>query len=90
MSGALVWEAKTSNLQSWFFARWSGELRYTIETTPSAQIAFPRAGPFDERRGYTRLPAFGEQLQAGGYHIAAQAHQAPALVTLILDGIAPP
>lgn len=85
-----VWEVRTSSVQSWFFARWSAELRYTVEAAPSTRIAFPREGPFDERRGYTRLPAFSERLQTDGYHIAEQAHQAPALTRLILNGIPPP
>ena len=84
------WEARTSDLQSWFFHRWSSTLHYSIESAPNPQIAFPRSGPFDERRGYTRLPQFTERLQTYGFHISAQASQTPQLAELIHNGIAPP
>jgi membrane peptidoglycan carboxypeptidase len=90
LAASAVWEVRTSTVQSWFFARWSAELRYTVEIAPSSRIAFPREGPLDERRGYTRLPAFSDRLEVGGYHIAEQAHQAPGLTRLILNGIPPP
>jgi membrane peptidoglycan carboxypeptidase len=87
---AALWEARTSDLQSWFFHRWSSTLRYSIESAPNPQIAFPRSGPFDERRGYTGLPKFIERLKTYGFHISAQASQTPQLAELIHDGIAPP
>jgi hypothetical protein len=53
-------------------------------------MASPVSGPFDERRGYTRLPEFRDRLEARGYRITEQARQSAALARLIRSGIAPP
>jgi membrane peptidoglycan carboxypeptidase len=90
LSVAATWEAQTSSLQSWFFGRWNATLHYTIEPGPNPQMAFPVSGPFDERRGYTRIPEFRDSLEAHGYQITEQALQSPALAHLIRSGIAPP
>ena len=87
---ATTWEMRTSGLESWFFWRWSSALNYAIEPGPSLQIAFPVSGPFDERRGYTKLPQFRERLEAHGFRVSEQARQAPGLSRLIRWGIAPP
>lgn len=87
--GAL-WEAHTSLLQSWLFTRWASSLTYSVERGPSDRIVFPHTGPFDERRGYTRLPEISRRLRAGGFVIADQARQSPALTRLIRKGITPP
>lgn len=88
VGGAL--EMRTSSLESWFFWRWSSALDYGVEPGPSQQIAFPVSGPFDERRGYTRLPLFRDRLEAHGFQISEQARQAPGLARLVNLGIAPP
>jgi hypothetical protein len=85
-----IWEAQTSSLQSWFFGRWSATLNYTIDAGPSPQMAFPVSGPFDQRRGYTRIPVFRDSLEAHGYQITEQARQSSVLARLIRPGITPP
>jgi len=90
LSLAAIWEAQTSGLQSWFFGRWSAKLSYTLAPGPSPQMAFPVSGPFDQRRGYTRIPAFRAGLESRGYRITEQARQSSALLHLIRSGIAPP
>jgi hypothetical protein len=73
---AAIWETQTSSL--------------TMEPGPNPQTAFPVSGPFDERRGYTRIPEFRDSLEARSYRITEQARQSPALARLIRSGIAPP
>lgn len=90
VGAAAGWEATSSDLQSWYFHRWSSALTYSVEDAPSPQIAFPRAGPFDERRGYARLSKFTERLRAYGFRISAQARQTSELAELIRRRIAPP
>ncbi len=90
LAAAMTWEVHTSGLQSWLFWRWSSALNYTVAPGPSLQIAFPVSGPFDERRGYTRLPQFRERLEAHGFRVSEQARQEPGLATLIRLGIPPP
>ena len=87
---AAAWEARSAELQSWFFWRWSSALNYTVEAGPSPRIAFPLFGPFDERLGYTRLRQFAERLTANGFRIAEQARQDPGLAALIHWGVSPP
>src|SRR5919108_3753847 len=51
-------EIRTSLLQSWFFTRTNEQLSYKPAAGRSAEIAFPRSAPFDDRRGYSKIPAF--------------------------------
>lgn len=85
-----VFEARTSTLQSWLFVRWSSKLHYATAPGPSDSIALPSTGPFDERRGYTRIADFSLRLHANGFRITEQARQTPALANLIRSGISPP
>jgi len=87
---AAAWEARSAELQSWIFWRWSSALNYTVEAGPSPRIAFPLFGPFDERLGYTRLRQFTERLTANGFRVAEQARQDPGLAALIHWGVSPP
>lgn len=86
----LLLERYTSLLQALAFSHWSAQLQYTIGPGPSREIAFPTAGPFDERRGYTRIGSLTQRLLERGYRIALQARQTPQLTELIHRGIAPP
>ena len=59
---AVFIEFRTSILQSWIFTSTNQRLFFTLKDGPSNEIAFPRAGPFDERRGYSKLPFFQSRL----------------------------
>ena len=61
---AVFIEFQTSILQSWIFTSTNQRLSFTLKDGPSKEIAFPRAGPFDERRGYSKLPFFQSRLTA--------------------------
>ena len=89
--GLAAWiETRQSWLQSLWLSRWSAKLDYTVEKGPSDDIAFPRAGPFDERLGYAHLEQFSLRLRENGFRITEQARQSPELVDLIRAHIAPP
>ena len=83
-------EIQTSILQSWFFTRTNERLSYQLVTGRSNEIAFPRSAPFDDRRGYSKLPAFQSRLEAEGYQVAKQVRQSETMVDLIKKGISPP
>lgn len=68
----LLVEVRTSALQSWVLARYAGRLSFEVGPGPSPVIEFPRTGPFNEARGYTRLRDFQARLSARGYKVAAQ------------------
>jgi membrane peptidoglycan carboxypeptidase len=83
-------EIQTSLLQSWFFTRTNEQLSYQLATGRSAEIAFPRAAPFDDRRGYSKMPAFQARLEGHGYQVSRQVRQSEKMVGLIKQGISPP
>ncbi|MGH7805607.1 MAG: transglycosylase domain-containing protein, partial [Candidatus Binatia bacterium] len=88
--GLGAYEARTSVLQAWLLSSYAARLSFHVGHGPSPQIAFPKSGPFDERRGYTRLPDFDRRLTAGGYEIVRQARISDDLKRLLSWGIAPP
>src|ERR1041384_3822556 len=57
---------------------------------PSATIAFPSGGPFNEARGYAELPGFSRRLKNSGFRITSQARLSPQLERLAHWGINPP
>jgi membrane peptidoglycan carboxypeptidase len=85
-----VHEVRTSALQSRFFSWWAGRLTYALEPGPSSQIAFPEAGPFDRRLGYTRIPEFTRRLQEDGYRVSAQVRFSGPAEWLAAWGFPPP
>lgn len=78
--GWVRYEARTSRLQAWAGARYAEPLAFAVAPGPSDRIRFPAHGPFDERLGYTRLPAFVASLQSSGFEITAQARHSDALL----------
>ncbi|MGE5216309.1 MAG: transglycosylase domain-containing protein [Chloroflexota bacterium] len=87
---AIFVEIQTSLLQSWIFTSTNERLFFKLEDGPSPEIMFPRASPFDERRGYSKLPLFESRLQDQGYRVTQQARQSETMLTLLAQGISPP
>ena len=84
------YEMQTSTLQAWLFSRLGPYFSYAVQAGPSGSTAYPQAGPFDVRYGYTALPSFQHRLEARGYRVEHQARLSPALIRLIKWGVAPP
>ena len=87
--GVLI-EIQTSLLQSWLFTSTNERLFYRLKDGPSGEIIFPRAAPFDERRGYSKLPGYQNRLQSQGYKITKQARQSETMLTLLERGVSAP
>jgi membrane peptidoglycan carboxypeptidase len=68
-----VYELKTSRFQAYFLNHTAKDLKFWMEQGKSPSIRFPEKGPYDERLGYTYLPAFIDRLTSKGYEIEAQA-----------------
>ena len=51
--GLMAWEMHSSTLQSLYLARWASRLHYELQDGPSVDNRYPKAGPLDERLGYT-------------------------------------
>src|SRR4030095_1204156 len=88
--GALVYEAKTSALQSRLLWKYAHNASYTITPGRSPQIAFPTFGPFNDRLGYAHIPQFLSRLEDKGFRIREQAVFSPGLARLAAWGITPP
>lgn len=83
-------EIQTSVLQSWIFTRTNQEVHYKIAPGASPSIAFPRGGPLDERRGYSKLGNFRTRLENQGYRVVLQAQQSEMMVFLLNRKVSPP
>ncbi|HLI11395.1 MAG TPA: transglycosylase domain-containing protein [Alphaproteobacteria bacterium] len=83
---AIQLEAKTSYLQSLLFTRLTQGMTFKVADGPSADIRYPRTGPYDERLGYTALPSFITALDAHHFGIERQARLSPRLARFIDNG----
>lgn len=72
-------EMQTSHWQARELHTYAATLDYHVAPGPAQAIRFPAHGPFDERMGYTAIPAFASRLQERGFEIAEQARQGDAL-----------
>jgi membrane peptidoglycan carboxypeptidase len=83
-------EFQTSILQSWIFTSTNERLYFKLKEGPSKEIAYPRSAPFDDRRGYSKLPALQAHLESQGYKITHQVRQSETMLTLFEHGISTP
>src|SRR6186713_2935076 len=70
-------EAQTSSLQARYFSRLTANAGFRVEAGADPAIRFPAHGPYDQRLGYSEMPAFLGRLRARGYGIEAQARTTP-------------
>ena len=82
-------ELHTSERQARYLSELAHELTFKLESGPSPAIRFPRAGPYDERLGYSAIPAFTQLLTARDYAVTAQARISPRLAELTDKGLSP-
>jgi len=76
-------ELESSPLQSTIFTTVSQGFSVSVEPGTSVAARFPQDGPYDERLGYTRIPAFVGSLGAQGYVVERQARLSPGLLSFI-------
>ena len=88
--GLMAWEMHSSTLQSLYLARWASRLHYELQDGPSVDNRYPKAGPLDERLGYTQLPVWLDRLSRRGYEVSAQAHQSSDLRRFLAQGFFAP
>jgi membrane peptidoglycan carboxypeptidase len=86
---ALVWELKTSTLQSRWLSDVASEVWYELHEGPSDRIRFPAAGPFDQRMGYTDVPRMGEVLRERGFVVTHQARVSERFADVVDRGLFP-
>ncbi len=89
MAGLGFWELQTSTIQAQQLSRYAQAIRFWVEPGANPSMRFPGPGPFDQRAGYSRLPAFLERLTAEGFTVERQARVSPTLGTLMDLGLFP-
>jgi membrane peptidoglycan carboxypeptidase len=87
---AVAYEIMTSGLEARLLSRYTAKLSYELGPGPSDSIVFPHAGPFDDRRGYSRIQEFESRLEGYGFQIDRQTRLSPELLRLISWGLNPP
>ncbi|MGH9380685.1 MAG: transglycosylase domain-containing protein, partial [Thermoanaerobaculia bacterium] len=82
-------EMRTSALQARFFSRVAAELGAALASGPAPEPLTAAAGPYDQRLGYTRLPATLARLDPSLYRIVAQARPSGWQRDLVRGGLFP-
>lgn len=86
----LVYELKTSTLQSLYLSRIATRATFSMEKGPNPNISFPTYGPFDQRLGYTRIQGMLDNLLTNGFTITEQVRYSPELKSILERGLFPP
>ncbi|WP_329956058.1 transglycosylase domain-containing protein [Collimonas silvisoli] len=82
-------EMRSSQWQARHLSELGRELTFKLELGASDAIRFPKTGPYDERLGYSKIPAFTQYLGKHDYQITQQARISPKLAELVDKGLSP-
>lgn len=80
-------ELQTARWQATGLSRWASTLAFAPGQGQSSAIAYPVAGPFDKRLGYSDLGEFVARLLARGYTVERQMRFSPALMNYSRHGL---
>ena len=82
-------EAHTSWLQSRWFSRLAREATFQVVEGPNPAPPFPGNGPYEDRLGYTQLPAMVERAESAGFEVVSQARLSEGFESLLDWGVYP-
>lgn len=82
-------ELRSSRWQARYLSDLGRDLTFKLEPGLSPSIRFPESGPYDERLGYSRIPAFTQSLTKQDYLVTQQARISPRLAELTDKGLSP-
>ncbi|MDZ4804933.1 MAG: transglycosylase domain-containing protein [Candidatus Eisenbacteria bacterium] len=85
----LIWEARTSRVQAAVLSRMTAKLTYAMALGPTDSVIYPTTGPYDLRRGYTKIPSFTDTLLTQGYVVTGQARFSQDLLKFTNAGLFP-
>ena len=83
-------EFRTSTYQAQFFAKMAKKATFSLEEGPSASIRFPASAPYDDRLGYSKLPAFIDKLKERNFSVTQQARISEGMTELLDAGFFAP
>ncbi|MGE4063468.1 MAG: transglycosylase domain-containing protein [Rhodospirillaceae bacterium] len=84
--GFAALESRASYVQASVLTNWAQSMAYAVQPGPASDAQFPQAGPYDERLGYTQIPAFVERLTAKGFAVEHQAAPSAEMRAFVADG----
>lgn len=90
VTGAIGYEIKTSAVQSYLLHNLAKKSTFSVKHQASTDTWHPSHGPYDQRLGYTKIPAIIDYLTRTDFTIERQASLSPEMLTLIQNGIYPP
>lgn len=82
-------EIKTSKMQATWLTLLAQEIHFDLRDGPDPSWRVPASGPYNQRLGYTYLPAFIKALGASGYSVAQQMHASQRYLSLLNFGLYP-
>jgi len=85
----LTWEARTSRVQAALLSRLSARLTFAMAPGPTDSVFYPVTGPYDLRRGYTKIPSFTDTLLSQGYVVTDQSRFSKKLLEFTKAGLFP-
>jgi membrane peptidoglycan carboxypeptidase len=80
---------RTSIGQAVVLSTWSEAMTYAVEPGPSSRIRFPEHGPYNNRLGYSSLPAMTDNLTKKGFEVTEQAHVSLPMALTMDAGLYP-
>ena len=79
-------ELRSAHYQARFFADMASQAKFTVGPGPSPSIRFPHSAPYDDRLGYSALPARLKQLAARDFEIVSQARISKGMADIVDAG----
>jgi membrane peptidoglycan carboxypeptidase len=87
VSGLLLGqELRSSHYQARFFADMASKATFAVGPGPSPSIRFPHSAPYDDRLGYSALPARLKQIAERDFAIVSQARISPGMADIVDAG----
>ncbi len=85
-AGIAVLESRASYLQAGYLTTRARNMAFAVQPGPAPDAQLPAAGPYDERLGYTAIPAFTRRLTAKGFTVEQQAAPSEQMRAFVADG----
>lgn len=86
---SLLFELDSSNLQSRLLSRYAFDIAHWVAPGPNPRLRYPERGPFDQRAGYSELPALLPRLEKAGFAVTAQARVSARFEWALDEGLFP-
>lgn len=88
-SALLLFESRTSYMQSRLLSSWAAEISHRVEEGPSERFRVPPGGPYDARLGHARIPEMVEHLEDRGFVVHQQARTSERFHRVLELGLFP-